>query len=149
MSSDHTHAKNQHRAQEPSPEPPVNAQGKAYDPDASTDERSFAMFMHLALLLNLTGVGGVVAFIVVLVMWITRKDESAFLDDHGREAMNFQISLFIWGLILTFGAIVTCGASLLFLIVIPIVGAIGMVLAAMAANRGEFFRYPATFRFIH
>ncbi|MBL4698711.1 MAG: DUF4870 domain-containing protein [Phycisphaerales bacterium] len=129
-------------------DPPLNAQGKAFDPDASTDERTFAMFMHLTLLLNLTGVGGPISFIAVLIMWMIKKDESPFLDDHGREAVNFQISLFIWALILGIGAVFTCGLSAIFLIAIPIVGAIGMIYAAVAANRGEFFRYPKTFRIL-
>lgn len=141
MSNEHQHADFR--------EPPLNAQGKAFDPDATADERSFAMFMHLTLLLNLTGIGGPISFIAVLIMWLIKKDESPFLDDHGREAVNFQISLFLWGLILGLGAIFTCGLSLIFLIAIPIVGAIGMIYAAVAANRGEFYRYPMTFRFLH
>lgn len=130
-------------------EPPVNERGRAFDPDATESERTYAMFMHLALLLNLTGAGGIIAFIVVIIMWQTKKDESPFLDDHGNEAVNFQISLFVWGLILGFGAILTCGISLVFLIAIPILGAVGMIFAAIAAKNGEFYRYPATMRFIH
>jgi len=129
-------------------EPPVNPQGRAFDPDAGPDERTFAMFMHLTLLLNLTGVGGPISFIAVLIMWLIKKDESPFLDDHGREAVNFQISLFLWALILGIGAIFTCGISALFLLAIPIVGAIGMIMAAVAANRGEFYRYPMTMRLV-
>jgi uncharacterized protein len=143
MSNENQHQNAQHR------EPPINAQGRAYDPDATSDERTFAMFMHLTLLLNLTGVGGLLAFVAVIIMWQIKKDESPFLDDHGREAVNFQISLFLWAFVLAFGAIVTCGISLIFLIAIPLLGAIGMILAAIAANRGEFYRYPMTFRIIH
>ena len=106
------------------------------------------MFMHLTLLLNLTGIGGPISFIAVLIMWLIKKDDSPFLDDHGREAVNFQISLFLWALILGIGAVFTCGLSAIFLFAIPIVGAIGMIYAAVAANRGEFFRYPMTFRIL-
>ena len=130
-------------------EPPVNERGRAFDPDATDDERTYAMFMHLALLLNITGVGGILAFIAVLIMWQTKKDESPFLDDHGLEAVNFQISLFIWGFILGLSAIFTCGISLAFLFAIPILGAVGMIFAAIAAKNGEFFRYPATIRLVH
>lgn len=128
---------------------PINEQGRAFDPDANSDERTFAMLMHLTLLLNLTGVGSAISIIALLIMWMAKKDESPFLDDHGREAINFQISLFIWALILGVGAIFTCGIGAIFLIAIPIVGAIGMIFAAIAANKGEFYRYPMTFRFIH
>ena len=131
------------------PSPPINERGRAYDPDASSDERTYAMFMHLTLLLNLTGVGGPISFIAVLIMWMIKKDESPFLDDHGCEAVNFQISLFVWGLIFLAAILFTCGASALLILAIPVLGAVGMILAAIAANKGEFYRYPMTMRFIH
>jgi len=135
--------------QAPPPQPPVNERGRAYDPDATDDERTFAMFMHLTLLLNLTGVGAPISLIAVIIMWVTKKDESPFLDDHGREAINFQISLFIWALILGFAGVLTCGIGWFLALGIPVLGAVGMILAAVAANHGEFYRYPMTFRFIH
>lgn len=129
-------------------EPPVNERGRAFDPDTTADERSYAMFMHLTLLLNLTGVGGPISFIAVLIMWLIKKDESPFLDDHGREAVNFQISLFVWGVIFFIAIFFTCGASALLILAIPVLGAVGMVLAAISANKGEFYRYPMTMRFM-
>jgi len=144
-----TGAMSDQQVQNGHPAPPINERGRAYDPDATSEERTYAMFMHLTLLLNLTGVGGPISFIAVLIMWMIKKDESPFLDDHGREAVNFQISLFVWGLIFLVAIVFTCGASALLIIAIPVLGAIGMVLAAIAANKGEFFRYPMTMRFIH
>ncbi len=131
------------------PAPPINEQGRAYDPDVTSEERTYAMFMHLTLLLNLTGVGGPISFIAVLIMWMIKKDESPFLDDHGREAVNFQISLFVWILIFGFVGILTCGLGWLVAMGVPVLGAVGMILAAIAANKGEFYRYPMTMRFIH
>lgn len=138
----------QHRA------PPVNARGRAYDPDVTDDERTYALMIHLSLLAHV--VLTLIAIVIPIVMWQAKKNQSPFLDDHGREAVNFQISLIIWSIALPLIAalvgVITCGVGLVLLIpaaLLPyIVGVIGMIQASMAANRGEFYRYPMTFRFV-
>jgi len=135
-------------------QPPVNAMGRAYDPDVTDDERTYAMFMHLSLLAHM--VLTIIAIAVPIIMWASKKDRSPFLDDHGREAINFQISLIIWSVLLPILAaligVLTCGVGLILLIpaaILPyILGLIGMIQATVAANRGEFYRYPMTFRFL-
>ncbi len=130
-------------------EPPVNERGRAYDPDVTDDERTYAMWMHLALLAHI--VLSIFAIIIPIAMWATKKDDSPFLDDHGREAVNFQISLFI----ITFIAVLisipigllTCGVGFILGMVPYVVAVVGMIQASQAANRGEFYRYPMTFRF--
>jgi hypothetical protein len=130
--------------------PPVNSMGRAYDPDATSDERTYALFMHLSLLAHI--VLSIIAIAIPIVMWAVKKNESPFLDDHGREAINFQISLLIWSIIFTVLAIplaiITCGVGVIVAFVPYIVGIIGMIQASVAANRGEFYRYPMTFRFL-
>ncbi len=130
--------------------PPVNERGRAYDPDATADERSYTLFMHLALLAHL--VLTLIAILIPIIMWQVKKNESPFLDDHGREAVNFQISLVIWSIIFTVVSIpvgfMTCGIGFTLAFVPTILGLIGMIQAASAANRGEFYRYPMTFRFV-
>lgn len=124
--------------------------GRAYDPDATSDERTYALFMHLSLLAHI--VLSIIAIAIPIVMWAVKKNESPFLDDHGREAINFQISLLIWSIIFTVLAIplaiITCGVGVIVAFVPYIVGIIGMIQASVAANRGEFYRYPMTFRFL-
>ncbi len=134
--------------------PPVNTRGRAYDPDVTDDERTYALMLHLSLLAHV--VLTLIAIIIPIVMWQAKKKESPFLDDHGREAVNFQISLIIWSIALPIIAalvgLITCGVGLVLLIpaaILPyIVGVVGMIQASMAANRGEFYRYPMTFRFV-
>jgi uncharacterized Tic20 family protein len=134
--------------------PPVNERGRAYDPDTTDDERTYALFMHLSLMAHL--VLTFFAIAIPIVMWQTKKESSPFLDDHGREALNFQISILIWAIVLpilvAIVGVLTCGIGLILLIpaaLLPyILGLIGMIQAAMAANRGEFYRYPMTFRFV-
>ena len=130
--------------------PPVNERGRAYDPDVTDDERTYALIMHLSLIAHLFLT--LIAFGIPLIMWLVKKEESPFLDDHGREAVNFQISLLIWSIIFTIAAvpisILTCGVGVIVAFIPTVVAVVGMIQAAVAANRGEFYRYPMTFRFV-
>jgi uncharacterized Tic20 family protein len=108
---------------------------------ASTqDDRTMAMLAHL---------GGIVTgFVVPLVIWLMKKDQSPFVDDQGKEALNFQINVFGQAMILSVFAAVTCGIGaililpwLLWPIIMPIIG-------GLAANKGDVYRYPLTIRVI-
>lgn len=115
------------------------------------DERTWATFLHI---------GGIVAFAVIgpfaplvpLVMWLMKREASGYLDDHGREALNFSISVLIWSVLFTLFTIVTLGLGVLLVIPASIVGVILVIIwtakGAIAANRGEFYRYPMCFRLI-
>ncbi len=131
------------------PSPPVNERGRAYDPDTTAEERSFALWMHLSLLAHI--ILSVIAIAIPIIMWQVKKDQSPFLDDHGREAVNFQISLLIWSVVFTVVAIplgfLTCGVGFVVAFVPYVLGIVGMIQASSAANRGEFYRYPMTIRF--
>jgi len=127
--------------------PPVNERGRAYDPDVADDERTYALLMHLSLLGHV--VLSLIAIVIPIVMWQVKKDTSPFLDDHGREAVNFQISLIVLSILLIPIGILTCSAGFFLYIPLYALAVVGMIQAAMAANRGEFYRYPMTFRFIN
>jgi uncharacterized protein len=137
----------EHHNHTPHREPPINERGRAFDPDVTSDERTYALMMHLSLLAHIVLTG--FAIIVPIIMWNMKKDESPFLDDHGREAVNFQISLIIYSIIWIPIGILTCGIGFILVLLPYILGIVGMIQAAAAANRGEFYRYPMTFRFIH
>lgn len=133
--------------------------GRLQDVSADSSERQYAMFTHLAGLLSIFDFS-VLGFVATLVMWQIRKDESAFLDDHGKEAVNFQISLFLYAVVGTLigvlFVILTLGLGALLILPLAILGGVGLFLlrvigsicAATAANRGEFFRYPMCMRLI-
>ncbi len=134
----------------------TNAQNRLVDHDATESERQLAMWMHLSLLGHL--VLPVLIIIAPLVLWLTKRDDSPFVDDHGKETLNFHITLFIYWLLLPLvGALVgvlLCGVGAL--VTVPaalalpyVLGIIGMIAAARAAHRGEYYRYPMTLRFIH
>lgn len=116
---------------------------RATDPQATPDERTFATFMHLTVLLcHFAPVIG------PLIMWQIKKDQSPYLDDHGREAVNFQISLVVYAIAFAIVGAITCGVGFLLYLPLYALALVGMILAAVAANRGQFYRYPACLRFI-
>jgi uncharacterized Tic20 family protein len=81
-----------------------------------------------------------------LLIWLLKKEQSQLLEEHAREALNFQISVTIYAIIASVLLLVIVGMVLLpILIIIQI---ILMIKAALAADKGEFYRYPFTIRFI-
>ena len=126
-----------------SPDQP--APSPAVDVHAEEWERTYATFNHLSLLTFHV----LMPVIPALAMWLIKRDRSPFVDDHGREAVNFQISLMIYALILipVVGAL-TCGVGWVLYIALYGLAIYGMVKAAMAANRGQYYRYPACIRFL-
>ena len=100
----------------------------------SDEDKQMAMFCHLGGLL-----GG---FILPLILWLVKKDESSFIDAHGKQALNFALTMLIAHLTL---GMCTCG---LFSLVLLPIGIVFHVQGAMAANRGEDYQYPMSFSII-
>lgn len=108
------------------------------------DENMWAMFCHLSGL-----VGFVIPFgnvIAPLVIWTLKKDEYPHVDDQGKEALNFQISITVYILLSVLLIFVVIGIPLL--IIIGIFWLIMTVIGAINANDGNKYRYPFTIKFI-
>ena len=129
------------------------------DEKADAAEKNYATFTHIAGLIGLADGMGIIALVATIVMWRIKHNESPYLDDHGREAVNFQISVWvlllvgwaIWGLMVaaTFGiGVITLPVPVIATVGLFILRLVAGIKAAMAANRGEFYRYPMCFRFI-
>lgn len=113
--------------------------------ELSKDARMWAMFCHLAGLagLPLPIIGNIV---VPLVIWQIKKDDFPFVDEQGKEAVNFQITMSIVG----FAAAILCFICIGFpiLIAVFIVDFIFLLIAAVKANDGHHYRYPMSIRLI-
>lgn len=128
----------------------AHAYGGEYEA-TTPDERTWATFMHI---------GGIVGYFVIgplaplipLVMWLMKKETSGYLDDHGREALNFSISVLIWSALFGLFTLVTLGLGIFVVFPASVIGvvlvAIWTIRGATAANRGDFYRYPMCFRLI-
>ena len=75
-----------------------------------------------------------------------KRDESPEIDAHGKEALNFQISMLIYNAVAAVFCLVLIGFLLLPLL--WILNAIFVIIAAIQASDGKFYRYPMTIRFI-
>jgi uncharacterized Tic20 family protein len=131
-----------HVAPQAGPDDPNRADRLRQDGLPSFD-RNYALWTHLSPMLAFLVVGPL-AIIAPLILWIARRDISAFIDDHGREAMNMSIT----GLIASFVLVWIPVLGWLALLVWYVVIAIAIIRASIAASNGEFFRYPMTIRFL-
>jgi uncharacterized Tic20 family protein len=94
--------------------------------------------------------------IAPLVLWLAKKNESTYIDAHGKSAVNFQLSLvfycFLLALLIIPIAILTLGLGLIAILlgVIPavILKFILIISASIKANNGEDYHYPFTIEFI-
>jgi uncharacterized Tic20 family protein len=86
------------------------------------------------------------SFVGPLIIWMVKKDQSPFVDDQGKEALNFQLTLLI-GYLVSAAATVICIGPIIAL-GISVVAIIFGVMAGVAANKGEAYRYPLNIRFI-
>jgi len=126
--------------------------------DVTQEERNWGIGIQLSWILSfwLPGFG----FVFPLVFWLVKRGDSRFLDAQGCEAVNFHLSLFLYGLGLSLCivlfSIVTLGMGILiilpFLIVVPIIGfliaLVCSIRAAIVANEGDIYAYPLSMRLI-
>ena len=121
----------------------------ALDEYASEHERTYATLTHLVGLVSILDLGFFLSPIATLIMWQVKKNESPWLDDHLKEAMNFQISLLIWNVIAFVAIAVTFGAAIVFFLpFLFILRLVGCIRAAVYANKSRYHRYPASWRVI-
>ena len=136
--------------QQPPPVTDASADG------ISAEQRQWAMFAHLSALVGGVITGGwafsVGCFIGPLIIWMIKKDTMPFVDDQGKEALNFNLTvaaIFFVLLILTIG---TLGIGVLLTLPVGlIVGLAWLVLTIIAgikANEGVAYRYPFAVRLV-
>lgn len=104
------------------------------------------MFTHLAALAGLIGIpfGTIIG---PLIIYLIKKDEFEFVNNQGKEVLNFQIT---WTLIfIVSGILVLVGIGLLMLIGFGIAWLVLVIVGSVAANNGEYYRYPFTIKFLN
>jgi uncharacterized Tic20 family protein len=111
---------------------------------ASPQERNWAVAAHLAGFLKYLLPLAYLA--APLAIWLSQRDVSDYVDDHAREALNFQISITIYtaiGILLSWvliGYVILAG--------LVILDTFAAVVAALRASRGEPYRYPLSLRLV-
>ena len=137
--------------QPPPPGGPPQMQPYAPRPVSPQDSKNWAMGAHLSAVGGAL-LGGAPAFLGPLVVWLVRRETDAFAADHGREALNFNLTVLLIGVVGVVLGLVTIGVG--FIVVIPVWIIVGImwliwtIQATIAASNGQPYRYPMSIRFI-
>lgn len=99
------------------------------------DDKTFGMLVHL--------LGAFTSFVGPLVIWMIKKEESPFVDDQGKEALNFQITVMIGFVGLMVIPFAGCLSPAIW-----IAGIVFSILGCLKANEGIAYRYPFALRLI-
>ena len=102
------------------------------------DEKLWSTLIHLGAI--------VLGFWPALLGYLLLKDRGPFIREHTRTALNFQITMTIASFIGALLIIVFIGIFVI--IAVGIVVIVFSIIAAVAANKGQFYAYPLTFEFI-
>ncbi len=118
--------------------PPPPQQPYAPQPMSQSDERLWAMLAHLGVILF--------GFLPPLIIWLVFRERSAFVNDQAKEALNFSILITIAYVVGSILAVILIG----FLIwaAAGIAALVFCIMAGIAANKGEMYRYPFNWRIV-
>ena len=133
----------------PEEPPKVEEPVKSEVIETNKNARTWAMFCHLAglgwlIFWLMPVIGGVIC---PLIVWQIKKDEYSFVDEQGKEAVNFQISMLLCWIV----AMLLCFVICIGVPLVSIVFVVDIVLAIVAsikAGEGRSYRYPFCIRFI-
>ena len=123
----------------------LNNQSNAFSkPLFGLPENTYLLLMHLSQFFGfiLPGLG----FATPIVMWLLSKDNNAKVDQHGKNIINFMISMFIYFAISGILCFILIGIPLL--VILGIIQFVSIILAAIKASNGEYWEYPISFKFL-
>ncbi|MCB0567234.1 MAG: DUF4870 domain-containing protein [Phaeodactylibacter sp.] len=108
------------------------------------DELMWSTFAHLGFVAGMViPFGNVIA---PLVIWLVFKDRSSYVDYHGKEALNFQITVTL--AMIASGILILLLIGIFLLIAVVLLALVFSIMGAIKANNGEYYEYPFTIRFI-
>jgi hypothetical protein len=119
--------------------------GSAPSATPSKEERNWATLAHVsALLAFFTVIGGIIG---PLVIWLLRKEDMSFASDQAKEALNFQITVFLAGVVSAILCLVLIGFVLL--AILCLADLVLIIIAAVKSSEGVAYRYPFNLRLIN
>ena len=110
--------------------------------EMSSDSRNLAMLSHLSAFVAFLGIPSLVG---PLVMWLLNRDDP-YVEAQAKDALNFNISFFIYGLIAAISIILLVG--IIALPAVAITWFLLVIAASVKAAKGDNYRYPFTIRFV-
>src|SRR5437764_2246352 len=114
-------------------------------PVASPNTRTWIILCHASALLGLVFhfLGHIFG---PLIVWLVKRGESSEIDAHGKESLNFQLSMLIYDAVAAILCIILIGIPIL--IALWIMNTVFVIIASIRASEGKFYRYPITIRFL-
>jgi hypothetical protein len=111
----------------------------------TSESRTWAVLCHASALIGfiVPGAGHILA---PLIVWLVKRGDSPPVDEHGKESLNFQISMLIYSIIAGILCLVLIGFVLL--PILHVVNVVLVILASLRASEGQLYRYPITIRFL-
>src|SRR5438874_12728970 len=115
-------------------------------PSVSSQTRTWCVLCHASALLGLFFhfLGHLLG---PLIVWLVKRGDSPEIDAHGKESLNFQLSMLIYDAIAAILCIVLIGIPIL--IILWIMNTVFVCIASIRASEGQFYRYPLTIRFLN
>lgn len=114
-----------------------------------SDARMWAAFAHLSGLVYLIGVPGIFGSLIV---WLWKRGDHPLVNEHGKEAVNFQITLLIYNTAAVVIGFLTCGLGLIvlapLLAILAVLIIVLPIIATVQASEGRPYRYPLTIRLV-
>jgi hypothetical protein len=108
--------------------------------DIPSDSRAWAAVAQLLPLIGFYIFGA-------LIIWLIKRDEDAFVEEHSREALNFQLSIFIY--MIVSGILIIVLIGIILLMVVAVFALVMSIIAGVKAASGQPYRYPLTIRFVN
>lgn len=109
------------------------------------EDNQLIVITHLSQLVTLvTGFG---SLLIPLILWLTQKDKVYQMDEHGKNIVNFQLSLIVY-FIICIPLILLLGLGIIGFIILGIISIIFPIVNAIKASNGEIPKYPISFNFI-
>ncbi len=111
----------------------------------SSSVRTWCVLSHASALLGFV-VPWVFHVLGPLIVWLAKRSDSPEIDAHGRESLNFQISMLIYNLVAAVLCLMLIGFVLLF--ILHILNLVLVIVASIQASEGKLYRYPLTIRLL-
>jgi uncharacterized Tic20 family protein len=114
-------------------------------PISSADVRTWNVLCHASALLGLF-LHFLGHLLGPLIVWLVKRGDSPEIDAHGKESLNFQLSMLIYDAIAAILCIILIGIPIL--IALWLMNTVFVIIASIRASEGKFYRYPITIRFL-
>jgi len=112
--------------------------------ELSESERNWAMLCHLSAFAGFFfPFGGIIG---PLICWLSRKDESVWVNENGKSSMNFQLSILLYIVLVIPLCFILIGIPII--IFLGVLKIVCIVIASIKASKGEKFKYPLSIPFI-